>query len=132
MTQNMYHNGMIVESVSEDDRTWAKIAHLSAIIAMFVSASSLSFIGPLIVWALKKDSSQFVRKAAADSFNFNIGMWLMSILGWILTLTLVLAVIGIPLIIASVVLTLWHHIKAFLAVDKGRLHSYPFRFKILS
>ncbi|WP_216379399.1 DUF4870 domain-containing protein [Arcanobacterium phocae] len=125
-------DGLILESVTDDERTWAKLAHLSALIAMLVSAASLSFLGPLVIWALKKDSSRFVRQAAADSFNFNIGMWLMYIVGWIMIFTILLSPLGIVLVLASLVLTIWHHLKAFSAVNQGRLHHYPFQFKILS
>ncbi|QRV01898.1 DUF4870 domain-containing protein [Arcanobacterium phocisimile] len=132
MTQSIYDNGRLVASVSEDDLIWAKIAHLSAILAMIVSATSLSFLGPLVIWGLKKDSSTYVRSAAAESFNFNIGMWVMNAIGWILTFTLILAPVGIPLIIASFVLTLWHHLKAFGAVNRHEQYHYPFQISVLS
>ncbi|USR79156.1 DUF4870 domain-containing protein [Arcanobacterium pinnipediorum] len=132
MTESFYRNGRIIESVTEDERTWAKIAHLSAIIAMIVSATSLSFLGPLVIWAMKKDSSPFVRQAAAQSFNFNAGMWIMNIVGWALTITIILAPIGLPLVFASFVLTIWQHLKAFGATNRGEQYSYPFQIPILS
>ena len=57
--------------------------------------------GPLIVWLAKKDSSPFVRNAAAGAFNFTLSMWLVGLVGWILTFTVIFAVVGIPMIVIS-------------------------------
>ncbi|QJC22725.1 DUF4870 domain-containing protein [Arcanobacterium buesumense] len=132
MYDELYDDGMIISSVTDDERTWAKLAHLSAIIAMLISANSLSFLGPLLIWGLQKDKSSFVRHAAADSFNFNIGMWILWFAGIAVCFTIILIPLGIAMILASVILTLWHHLKAFSAVNQGRLHYYPFQLKILS
>lgn len=117
---------------SADERSMAVMAHASAVIAMIVSAGWLSFVGPLAVWLLYKDRSPFVRQAAAASFNFNIGMWVMSIIAWILVFT----VIGIPISIAlwglAFVLTLVCHIAAALRAKDGQLYNYPFQLRLLS
>jgi uncharacterized Tic20 family protein len=47
-----------------EDRTWAIVAYLSPIV--------VSFIGPLIVYFMKKDESPFVRFHAAQSLNMII------------------------------------------------------------
>ena len=47
------------------ERTWAILSHLSLIISSVVSVGMLSFVGPLIVWFIYKDKSDFVRNAAA-------------------------------------------------------------------
>ncbi|AJC69095.1 DUF4870 domain-containing protein [Trueperella pyogenes] len=124
------HN-LVPRPAGPEDRTWAMLAHLSAIIAWVVSAGWISFVGPFLVWFLKKDNP-YVRQAAAQSFNFNLGMWAMSLIGWILTITLIFAPIGIPLIVLSFILTLWHHIKATISASNNRLHHYPYQIKILS
>ena len=118
--------------VDGDDRMWAMLAHLSAPIAAIVSAGWLTFLGPLIVWLVKKDSSPFVRNAAAGAFNFSITMALISILGWILNFTVILSVIGIPLVLlgglGAIVLGVVGAIKSW----NGVAFTYPFQFKILS
>lgn len=118
--------------VDGDDRLWAMLAHLSAPIAAIVSAGWLTFLGPLIVWLVKKDSSPFVRNAASGAFNFSITMWLISILGWILNFTVILSVIGIPLVLlgsfGAIVLGIVGAIKAW----NGVAYTYPFQFKLLS
>ncbi|WP_206079964.1 DUF4870 domain-containing protein [Propioniciclava coleopterorum] len=115
-----------------DDRLWAMLAHLSAPIAAVVSAGWLTFLGPLIVWLVKKDSSPFVRNASAGAFNFSITMALVSIIGWILSFTVVLAIIGIPMIIlgslGAIVLGIVGALKAW----NGEPYTYPWQLRILS
>lgn len=117
---------------SADDRLWAMLAHLSAAIAAVVSVGWLTIVGPLIVWILKKDSSRFVRTASAGAFNFTLTMWLVSLIGWIFTITVVGAVIGIPLIIlgslGSIVLGIVGAIKAW----GGEVFKYPWQVRVLS
>ncbi|MFC5281371.1 DUF4870 domain-containing protein [Arcanobacterium canis] len=117
---------------SSEERTWAIGAHLSALIAWLVSAGWLAFIGPLVVWVVKKHDSEFVRRASAQSFNFNVGLQVMSWIGWFLTITLIFAWIGIPLIILSFVLMVWCHLRATIATSNNRLYRYPFQIRILS
>ena len=76
-------------------------------------------------------TSPYVRKAAAGAFNFSITMALVSILGWILTFTVVGAIIGIPMIIVgglgAIVLGVVGAIKAW----NGEPFTYPWQLKIL-
>lgn len=117
---------------SADDRLWAMLAHLSAAIAAVVSAGWLTIVGPLIVWIVKKDNSPFVRNAAAGAFNFTLTMWLVSIVGWILTFTVIGAVVGIPLIVigtlGSIVLGIVGAVNAW----NGRAYTYPWQVRVLS
>ncbi len=69
--------------VRGDERSLAVLAHLSAIIAMVVSAGWLSFAGPLLVWLLFRHRSDFVRRSAAGAFNFNLWAWVISVVAWI-------------------------------------------------
>lgn len=117
--------------VSSEERVWSMLAHLSAIIAMVVSAGWLSFVGPFVVWVLQKDKSTYVRSAAAQSFNFNLGMALMAILGWVAFFTIIGIPVAIILWVLAFILTVWHHLKATLAASRNETYRYPFQIKIL-
>ncbi|MEO5596467.1 MAG: DUF4870 domain-containing protein [Lysobacteraceae bacterium] len=62
--------------ISAEQRQWAMIAHLSALIGGVVTGgwghSLACFVGPLIVWLLKKDSMPFVDDQGKEALNFNI------------------------------------------------------------
>ena len=119
-------------TVGPDDRTPAALAHASSLIAMIVSAGWLSFVGPLVMWFLYKDRSPFVRQAAAGSFNFNLGLWVMNIVGWICIITIIAIPVGVPLLVISFLGQIIGHIMGTLRATKGRTMNYPFQIKVLS
>lgn len=119
------------QSVSGEDRTAAVVAHLSAPIAAIVSAGWLGFVGPLVVWLIYKDRSPFVRTAAAQSFNYQITMWLTSIIGWIMVFTIILLPVGVILIaignLMAIILGVWGAIRT----AGGNSYRYPWNIPIL-
>jgi uncharacterized Tic20 family protein len=132
MTNQPYRPASSQPPASGEERTASILAHLSAIIAAIVTAGWLSFVGPLIIWAIYKNRSPLVRQAAAGSFNFNIGMWVMNVVAWICLITVVLSPIAVILfIIANVGLVVFHVLAAIRAAQ-GRDFHYPFQIRILS
>ncbi|MDV8001952.1 DUF4870 domain-containing protein [Rhodococcus sp. IEGM 1408] len=118
-------------TVGPDDRTLAALAHASSLIAMVLSAGWLSFVGPLVMWLIYKDRSPFVRQAAAGSFNFNLGLWIMSIVGWICIFTFIGIPVGLVLLAVSFIAQIVGHIIGTLRATKGRTINYPFQLRVL-
>ncbi|MEL4504335.1 DUF4870 domain-containing protein [Luteococcus sp. H138] len=118
--------------IPTEDRTAAALAHGSTLIALVFSVGSLPFLGPLVMWLLYKDRSQYVRRAAASAFNFNIWLTLANIVAWILIFT----VIGIPvaafIFLVTTVMQVWCHLRATLKSLNGSDYRYPFQTRILS
>lgn len=59
----------------QDQRQWAMFAHLSALIGGLVTAWTGGwgvFIGPLVIWLVKKDEMPFVDDQGKEALNFNI------------------------------------------------------------
>lgn len=121
-----------VGPVSQEERTWAVAGHLAALVAAVVSAGWLCFVGPLVIWALYKDRSAFVRRAAAGAFNFNLVLWVMILVGWLLFFT----VIGIPFAIllwlVAGVAGLVFHVLAAVRTNRGESYTYPWQIRVLS
>ncbi|WP_271800184.1 DUF4870 domain-containing protein [Dietzia maris] len=118
-------------AVGPDDRTPAALAHASSLIAMALSAGWLSFVGPLVMWLIYKDRSPFVRQAAAGSFNFNLGLWIMSIVGWIFILTVIGLPIGLILLAVSFLAQIIGHVIGTVRATQGRTIDYPFQLRVL-
>src|SRR5438309_4743365 len=59
-----------------EERSWGLIAHLSALIASLLGG--LTFLGPLVVWLIKKDLSPFVADQAKEALNFQIAVFIVS------------------------------------------------------
>ncbi len=117
---------------TSEERTASILAHVSALIAAVVTAGWLSFVGPLVIWAIYKDRSPLVRQAAAGAFNFNLGLWVMNVVAWICLFTIILSPVAIILfVIANVGMVVWHVLAAIRA-GQGRPYNYPFQIRVLS
>lgn len=116
---------------SSSSRVAAILAHLSAPIAALLSAGSLSLLGPLLVWLVKKDDP-YARRAAAGAFNFNLTFWILYLVSWLLILTFVGAIIGVPLLVVLFVVSAWCHIKGAVRAADDRPYDYPFQIRVLS
>ena len=51
-----------------EEKTWGMLCHLSTLLSYL--ALALTFIGPLVCWLVKKDSSKFVDYHGKESLNF--------------------------------------------------------------
>ena len=113
------------------ERTASILAHLSAVIAAIITAGWLSFVGPLIIWAMYKDRSPLVRQAAAGAFNFNVGLCVMNIVAWICVFTVILIPVALVLFFIANILLFVFHIIAAVKASKGKVYHYPFQIRIL-
>jgi len=57
----------------EESRRWAIGAHVSAIVGGFLGGIP-AFLGPLVVWLLRKDEDGFAAGHARAALNFNLSM----------------------------------------------------------
>jgi hypothetical protein len=111
---------------TQDERTWAMIAHLSAF-AGFVLPTVGGIIGPLVVWLARRDASAFVALAAKEALNFNITVTLAAIVCWLLLFAGVGIPLGVALFIAWLTLTIIAAIKA----SEGLEYRYPVALRLV-
>lgn len=111
-------------ATTEDDRTMAMLCHLLSILTWFV--------GPLVIWLVKKDSSRFVDHHGREALNFQLTVFLASICLGALAMVLIFFFVGIlliPVIMAISVLALVAEIMACLAANRGEWHRYPWTIR---
>ena len=123
--------------VSAEERQWAMFAHLSALAGGIVTAgwagSIGCFLGPLVIWLMKKETMPFVDDQAKEALNFNITVAIVFFVLFLLTLgTLGLgAILTVPLMIivglAWLVLTVIAAIKS----NEGVRYRYPFAIRLV-
>lgn len=124
--------------VSREERNWAMGAHLSAFVAFVGGAMFLSFLGPLVVWLVRRDTDAFTARHAREALNFNLTFLLVTVVGGAVGAVLALVTLGLGLLVlaplflavfaAWVVLT----IVATVAAADGRDYRYPFTMRFIS
>ena len=114
-----------------DARTASVLAHLSAPIAALLSVGSLSLLGPLVVYLVYKDRDPVVRRAAAGAFNFNLAFWVLYLVSWLLIITVVGALVGVPLLVVGFLVAAWCHVHGAIRAANGQPYEYPFQIPVL-
>jgi len=109
-----------------EERSWGLLAHLSGLIAALLGG--LSFLGPLLVWLIKKDQSPFVADQAKEALNFQISVTIALLISAV-TIFVCVGLILLPVVfIASVVFS----IIAAMEANKGVYYRYPYTVRFIS
>ncbi|NYI41059.1 DUF4870 domain-containing protein [Demequina lutea] len=58
--------------LESEARTWAMLAHIIAAVASVMSAGTIAFVAPLIIWLLYKDRSALVAFHGKQNLNLQI------------------------------------------------------------
>ena len=111
-----------------EEMNFATLAHLSGC-AGLLGFGYIGFVGPLLIWWLKKDSSAYVEFQAKEAFNFQITILLIAITCGIITV--LSCGTAFALIFLPVLLQLIFGILSVLDVRKGRAYRYPFNLRLM-
>ena len=124
--------GGVPGAAPEGSRSIAMLAHLSALVALIIG---FIFVGPLIIYLVKKDDHPFIADQAREALNFNLSVFIYLVAGFVATFVLFLVVIGILLIpvligifIAWFVLTIVAAVRA----SSGQAYRYPLTIRLVS
>ena len=106
--------------------TWGMAAHMSALIGLLFAPGIV--LGPLAVWLLKRNDSDFVNENGKEALNFQL-----TILAITFVLAMLSAVSGIFMILAVVagIAGLGFAIYGGLQAKKGLIYSYPFALRLI-
>lgn len=99
--------------------------HLSAFAGFFFPFGGI--IGPVICWISRKDESEWINANGKASLNFQISMLLYTVL----LIPLCFIIVGIPLLVALMVLEFVCVIVASIRAAKGELFKYPLSIPFL-
>lgn len=105
--------------IPKDARTMAMLCHLLAIFT--------SFLGPLIIWLVKKDDHPFIDEQGKEALNFQITIVLASIAAGLL----IMVCIGAFLLPAVQVLNLVFCIIATIKANNGEHYRYPICLRLV-
>lgn len=118
-------------AATQDERTMAMLAHLLGI--------PTGFLGPLIIWLVKKDQSAFVEVAGREALNFHLTLFLISVVLFpallILSIIPLLGCLVLPLFFLAVMAfgigSLVIQIIAAIKANEGQAYRYPVNFRLI-
>lgn len=119
-----------------EERQWAMFAHLSALLGGLVTGWIGGwgwFLGPLIIWLMKKDTMPFVNDQAKESLNFNITVGIIFVILTILgVVTLGVGfLVAFPLMVIVGIAALVFIILAAIKSNEGTAYRYPFALRLI-
>lgn len=114
-------SGQMIHGIEE--RTYCTLMHASQLLVF----TAVGIVVPVLMWILGKDKSEMVNQHGVRMMNWIISGFIYGIVAGMLTFVL----IGIPLVIAVVIMTFAFPIMAAMKANSGQLWSYPLTIKFL-
>ena len=121
---------------SAEERQWAMFAHLSALAGAILTGHMFGwgcFIGPLVIWLIKKDTMPFVNDQAREALNFNITLAIIGLILLVLTIGtfFIGALLTVPVAVVVWVGWLVFTIIAAIKANEGVAYRYPFTLRLI-
>lgn len=117
-----------------DQQTWRVIAHVSALI-QFLSIPS--FVGPLVVWLIRRDDP-VVEPHARAALNFQLSLIIYFVVGVIVAVLAAITIVGLVLTVLIVgflivlfIAEIVFAILAGLAASRGEIYRYPMSLTLI-
>ena len=114
-------------------RQWGMFAHLSALLGAFVGG--FSFLGPLIIYLVKKDDDPFIADQSREALNFNLSALLYFLIVGFAAFLLAFVLIGFllfPVLIGMGIAWVVLVIIASMRSNRGELYRYPLTIRFIS
>ena len=122
---------------SAEEKQWAMFAHLSALVGGILTsgwAGSIGcFIGPLVIWLVKKDTLPFVNDQGKEALNFNITVGIVFLALLILSIVTfgIGLIVAVPLWIIIGIAWLVFTIIAAVKANNGERYRYPLTLRLI-
>ena len=104
---------------SQDSRNMAMLCHLLGLLTCFV--------GPLILWLIKKDDDEFINRQGKEALNFQITVLLASIVSGLTMFICIGGILAIAVGIADLVFSIIACVKS----SKGEDYRYPVALRLV-
>jgi hypothetical protein len=113
----------LVSAESPDAKTMAMLAHLLVIFT--------GFIGPLIIWLVKKDQSPFVNQQGKEALNWAITIVIGAVGSIIIGIIPFVGILACVIYPAVIVCNIVFGILSTITVNKGQPYRYPVCIRII-
>lgn len=106
--------------IPSDVKQWAMGCHLIALVGLLGNGIGF-FLGPLVLWLIKRDTHPFIDEQGKEALNFQLTM----LIAFIVSGIMVLVLIGFILLFACMIYSIVMTIIAGIAASKGEHYCYP-------
>lgn len=104
---------------TDDEKQWAMFVHLSQFLGFLLPVAGL--VAPIVIWQMKKKDSPYI-----DVHGKLVANWIISaVIYSIACILLAFIVIGIPLLLALVLLNIIFPIMGGIKANNGETWAYP-------
>ena len=116
------------QAPDKDARTWAMICHLAALSGFAFPVFVFGFLlGPLVVWAVKRDDSPFIDDQGKEVMNFQLTMMIAFFFSFMLIFVLVgFFLVGILCLYEFVMI-----VVAAIKANEGVQYRYPLTIRFI-
>jgi uncharacterized protein len=107
------------EALEREARLWGLLLHLSLFAGYLIPLAGL--VAPILIWQLKKNELPRI-----DQHGKNVTNWIIShLIYFVGCLVLIVAIIGIPLLVALGVVSIVFPIVGAIKANNGEVWKYP-------
>jgi hypothetical protein len=112
---------------SNEEKTWALVAHFGGAVGMFFLFGVGGWIAPLVAMVAKGDQSPTIREHAVKALNFQLTWSIAGVIGY-LTICIVIGFIIFPV---AALMGIIFGIIAGVKANDGQLYEYPAAIKMI-
>lgn len=112
--------------LSAESRNWAMAGHLSAFV-VFIGVP-LPFLGPLVVWLMRRDTDPYAAEHAREALNFN----LTAMIAFVVAGASMLLLVGFVLLPAIGIVWFVLVIIAGVRAANGEAYRYPLTIRFVT
>ncbi len=103
----------------QQEKQWALYSHLSPLVS--------SFVGPLVIWQMKRGEMPFAGNEAKEALNFQLSIFLYALLSALLVVVLV----GVFMLAAIYVFNIAMILMAAAKANQGVAYRYPLTIRFV-
>ena len=114
------------EQLDKTVRNWAMGCHMIALVGLLGNGIGF-FLGPMILWLIKREDHPFIDEQGKEAVNFQITMCI----AMFISALLIFVVIGIFLLPVVVIVDVVLTVIAGLKAADGEHYRYPFAIRLI-
>ena len=120
-----------VQAIGEPEHAGVAPEEQQRAVIMKIAVMFLFFVSPLVGFLIASKEQPFLKEQSRLALNGTITYTIFLVAAFFLNITVILSIIGIPLMALALVLTFYGGIKGAVESSHGRLYRYPMSLNLV-